>query len=642
MPVLLTAEKLSKSYGVKRLFDQIQLHITDTDRIGLIGVNGSGKSHLLRVLAGVEPADEGQLLISDRVRVEYLPQEPAFQPEATVLEQVFAGDAPEMRLLRDYESALAALEGDPDDAAGQKRLLQLSAQMDEMGAWQLESDAKKILSRLGVDFFHQQMGTLSGGQRKRVALAGALIRPCDLLLLDEPTNHLDPDAIDWLEQTLSRSSAALLMVTHDRYFLERVASKMIELDNGKLYTYEGNYSEFLTKKAERLELEQAAERKRQNLYRRELAWIRRGAKARTTKQKARIDRFEEIVAGKPETQSADMDMSLLSTRLGKKVIELEHIAKAYDERTLINDFSHIVQKDDRIGIIGPNGTGKSTLLNMIAGLLQPDRGTIELGTTVRIGFFTQDHPPMKETQRVIEYIREIADTVRTGEGVASASQMLERFLFSPSMQGTLIAKLSGGERRRLYLLRILMEAPNVLLLDEPTNDLDIQTLSVLEDYLEDFPGAVITVSHDRYFLDRTADTLFIFEGNGIVDKYIGSYSDYREAARKDRPARVHEEEKPTSRSTASESQPPIKDNKPLKFSYNEQREYEQIDGLIAKAEQALVDTQSQIDQSGSDYERLQQLTEKQKAQQEKLDALIERWTYLNELAEEIERRKSGV
>jgi len=645
---ILTAEGLSKSYGVKMLFDDVSFSMDESDRVGLIGINGSGKSTFLKVIAGLEPTDSGSIAIGNRIVVEYLPQNPAFEPNATVLEYIYSGTSPVMKVLKEYETALAILNLGGADKQLEQRFLELTAQMDALDAWQIESDAKKVLSMLGVDNFDAKLDTLSGGQRKRVALAGALIRPADLLILDEPTNHIDTETVDWLESFLAKRKSALLMITHDRYFLDRVANRIVELDQAKLYNYTGNYSTFLEQKAERLKSEQASEEKRQNLYRRELAWIRRGAKARTTKQKARIDRFEEIQAAKPDSRPGDVDIALSASRLGKKVIELSHITKSFGERTVIQDFSYIVQRDDRIGIVGENGQGKSTLLKMIAGWITPDAGTVDVGTTVKIGFFSQENEQMDDNLRVIEYIKEAAENVRTSDGsLISAAQMLERFLFPSGMQGTRIAKLSGGEKRRLYLLRILVEAPNVLLLDEPTNDLDIQTLTILEDYLEDYSGAVITVSHDRFFLDRTVETIFAFEGEGKVVYHVGNYAEYSEVRQKrmaEAQAEVKSEMK-ENKTTAGASEPNSVSgnergsNRPLKLSFKEQKEYETIDDRISETEQQLAEVNEGINQAGSDYGLLQSLTAKQQELETQLNDLLERWTYLNELVEIIEQNK---
>lgn len=640
---ILTAEQLSKSYGMKVLFDQISFGMDEGDRIGIIGINGTGKSTLLKVIAGIEPADTGKLAIGNRIGIEYLPQNPQYNPNATVIEQIFQGTSPLMQLLQEYESTMQQIEQSGVNAQIEQKLLDLHNRMDAADAWQMETEAKKILSQLGIPDMSAQMGTLSGGQRKRVALAGALIRPADLLIIDEPTNHIDTSTVDWLEQYLTRSKSALLMITHDRYFLDRVANRILELDQGKLYSYTGNYSVFLEKKAERMEQQEASEKKRQNLFRKELAWIRRGAKARTTKQKARIERFEKLEDAKPEARAGDIEISLAaSSRLGKKVIELHNVNKTFEDQNVICDFSYIVQRDDRIGIIGPNGSGKSTLLKLIAGWLTPDQGEVIIGPTVKIGFFSQENEQMNENMRVIEYIKEAAEQVRTSDGgTISASQMLERFLFPPGIQWTPISNLSGGEKRRLFLLRILMESPNVLLLDEPTNDLDIQTLTILEDYLDDFPGAVIVVSHDRYFLDRTIETIFAFEGKGTLRYHTGNYSEYADylklLAKQSSAPDPEIKEKETDTDNSAER----KKDKTLKFSFKEQKEYEEIDDRIANTEQKLQDVKSAIHATGSDFERLQTLIADQQTLEAELEHLMERWTYLNELAEEIERHKAG-
>lgn len=639
---LLSADHISKSYGIKPLFKQITLHIEAGDRIGLIGINGTGKSTLLKILAGIELPDEGEIRYMNGITIEYAAQNPRYDPEATILEQLFQGNAPEMVLLRKYQEVLKQCMAHPEDMKLQTKLAQLATELDALNGWAVEAEAKRILSKLGMDHFDARMGTLSGGQRKRTMLAASLLKPCDLLILDEPTNHLDTDAITWLEDYLAARKQSLIMITHDRYFLDRVVDRIIELDQASLYSYSGNYSYFLKKKAERLERLQAAERKRQNILRRELEWIQRGAKARTTKQKARIDRFEELQQNKLEMQETMQDISLEGSRLGKKVIELKNISKAVGGQQRISDFSFLIKKRDRIGIIGPNGSGKSTLLKMIAQQWEPDSGRIEYGTTVQIGFFSQENEEMDESMRVIEYIKEGAEHIRTADGsLRSASQMLEMFLFPAEAQWTPISKLSGGEKRRLYLLRILMEAPNVLLLDEPTNDLDIQTLTILEAYLDEFPGVVLTVSHDRYFLDRMAETILSFEGNGQIEHHVGNYSDYmrlrkqRELLHKEQHKSLSEP-KPTSASSPSKSP-----RKKLKFSFKEQKEFDEIEDRIDQVEQQLEQVGSEINQAGADYEKLQQLTDKQQELEQKLEHLMERWTYLNELAEAIEQQKNS-
>lgn len=633
---LLSVENLSKSYVEKILFNNISFGIEEGDKIGLIGVNGTGKSTFLKVLAGIDFPDQGTVTVGNNVRIEYLPQNPNFDDDATVLQQVFKGIAPVMQVLREYEHTVEMINNTPGDNKLQKKLILLSQQMDALDAWQLESEAKTILTKLGIANFTEKVGKLSGGQRKRIALASALINPAELLILDEPTNHIDNETVDWLEQYLNKRKGALIMVTHDRYFLDRVVNRIIELDRGRLYSYSGNYSKFLELKVEREEQQQASEKKRQNILRNELAWIKRGAKARTTKQKARIDRFEKLQQEKPEIAADKLEIPVGASRLGKKVIELEHISKGFAGSKLIEDFSYLCLQDDRVGIIGPNGSGKSTLLNIVSGSLNPDSGTVERGETVKIGYFSQENNELDESLRAIDYIKEEAEVIPTADGkLISASQMLQRFLFPPSVQWTPIAKLSGGERRRLYLLRVLMGAPNVLLLDEPTNDLDIQTLTILEDYLDEFPGAVIVVSHDRYFLDRIVDKIFAFEGNGVVTQYLGDYSEYQEYS-KIRSLEL-ENSKAESDIVKKENNTEKPKDRRLKFTFKEQKEYAEIDGIIAHLEKELKEVNARINQAGSDFALLQELVEIQQGLEKQLDELLERWTYLNELAEEIAR-----
>lgn len=635
---IMTVEHLSKTYGEKVLFRDASFGMEDRDKIGVIGVNGTGKSTFLRIIAGLDTPDEGQIAIGNNVRVQYLAQNPPYDPDNTVLQQVFAGDAPELAIMREYIETMALLEKDPGNPELEGRLVRNSQAIDAAGAWHLESEAKSVLTKLGITRFDALMENLSGGQRKRVALAAALITPSELLILDEPTNHIDTDSVAWLEQYLQKRRGALLMVTHDRYFLERVASVMLELDGGQLYRYEANYSRFLELKADREEREASAEQKRKNLLRTELAWIRRGAKARTTKQKARIDRFEKLKESQGASAGGSLDISVASTRLGRKIIEIQDLTKSLDGRTLIKDLTYIAVPQDRVGIVGPNGSGKSTLLNLISGKLQLDSGEVQLGATVKLGYFTQEHQDMDESMRAIEYVKEEAEIIRTADGsVITAGQMLERFLFPPAMQWTPISKLSGGEKRRLYLLRVLMGAPNVLLLDEPTNDLDIGTLAVLEDYLDEFPGVVFTVSHDRYFLDRTVDKLIAFE-DGKIRLHVGDYSEYEEWLAKNVPIRTEgsKDEGLAKRGTAPDTvqtTQPVKEK--LKFTFKEQREYEGIDEQIELAEQRLVDISAQMEAAFADSAKLQELVERQREGEAELERLMERWTYLNELAEKI-------
>ncbi|MFJ9497658.1 ABC-F family ATP-binding cassette domain-containing protein [Brevibacillus centrosporus] len=635
---IVTVENLSKSYGEKVLFDNISFHIGEQQRIGLIGVNGTGKSTLLKIIAGLDTADSGKIVHANRFHVEYLPQNPSFDEDSSILDQVFYGESALIQLMREYEGALADLQLSPSDEKKQSRVLALQTKMDAADAWESNTQAKTILTQLGLHDFTQKVSELSGGQRKRVAMARALIQPADLLILDEPTNHIDNETVEWLEEYLSRYKGALLLVTHDRYFLDRVTNRTFELDRGKLFSYEGNYATFLEKRAEREDNEAAAESKRQNLLRRELAWLRRGAKARTTKQKARVQRAEELRDRVVEGPGAKMDMALGASRLGKKVIELEQISKSYGDRQLIKDFSYIMLPGDRVGIIGPNGSGKSTLLNMLAGRIQPDAGTIDIGQTVKIAYYTQDSVEMNEKLRVIEYVKEAAEVIQTSDGESiTASQMLERFLFSPHMQYTPISRLSGGERRRLYLLRTLMGEPNVLFLDEPTNDLDIQTLSILEDYLEQFPGAVITVSHDRYFLDRTVDHLFAFEGQGRIRDFMGNYSEYLEERRAQKavaaPAPAVSSEK-SENSNANRG-----NNRTKKLSYKDQKEWDEIEGKIAALEERSVVLKKEIAASGSDYGKIERLYAEEQQVASDLEATIERWAELSAMVEELEQGK---
>ena len=629
---LLSIENLAKSYGERVLFEKASFGVDEGDKIGLIGVNGTGKSTFLKVVAGVEPPDAGKINWASNVQVGWLPQNPDFNPESTVLEQVFSGSSPILHLIREYEEALEQAQAHPADTQRQEKLIRLSQRMDSQNAWQLESNAKTILSKLGIADASAKVGSLSGGQRKRVALASALVNPADLLILDEPTNHIDNEMVAWLEEYLQAFRGALLMVTHDRYFLDRVTNRIIEIDKGRLYSYSGNYGDFLESKASREELQENMERKRQSLLRTELAWIRRGAQARSTKQKARIERFEMLNAQSITRPDGKLEMEVGAARLGRKIIDLDHIVKNFGDRALIRDFSYHLLRDDRVGIIGPNGCGKSTLLNLIAGHLVADAGTVDVGQTVKIGYFSQESSEMDESLRVIDYIREEANFIETLDGeTISASQMLERFLFPPGLQWTPIAKLSGGEKRRLYLLRILMSAPNILLLDEPTNDLDIQTLGILEDYLDDFPGAVVAVSHDRYFLDRVAEKIFAFEGGGVIRQYPGGYSDYL----KNKPPQEATVEQKVRPGGDKKPAAPAEAKRPRKFTFKEQREYEQIDAVIAATEEQLQELGAAIDAAGSDFESLQNLVRTQTELAQELDRLLDRWTYLNELAEEM-------
>ena len=587
--MILAAENISKAYTLKTLLDGATLYVEDGDKMGVIGVNGTGKSTLLKVLAGLEEPDAGSVSRGRNVRVGYLPQNPEFRPGATVLSAVFDGVSADVRELKDYE-------------------------------------ARTILTRLGIADHDAKVETLSGGQRKKVALAAALVRPCELLILDEPTNHLDNEMVAWLEKQLQAFQGALVMVTHDRYFLERAVNKIVELDGGKLYTYPANYSKFLELKAEREDMALASERKRQAILKVELAWMRRGARARTTKAKGRIERFEQLSAvGAPKAQE-NVKIGSAASRLGRKTVEIDHVSKGFGGKMLIRDFSYILLRDDRVGIVGHNGCGKSTLLNMIAGRIQPDSGSITVGDTVKIGYFAQDNADMDGEKRAIDFIRDIALSVETDEGTLTATQMMERFLFNADLQYTQIKRLSGGEKRRLYLLSVLMGAPNILLLDEPTNDLDIQTLTILEDYLDHFPGAVVAASHDRYFLDRLMQRIFAYEGEGVIRQYPGGYTDYLDA----RP----DPEAPVRAEKAVQAAAPARQKK-VKFTFKEQREFETIDADVAAAEARIAELDAAIERSAADYVELQRLTAEKEAAEAELERLTERWVYLNDLYEQM-------
>ena len=649
--MILSAENLSYSYGARTLFENVTFNVEEGDKYGIIGVNGTGKSTLLRMIATRDAGEQGKLTIPGNVVMEYLPQDPPFDPEATVLEQIFRGDSPLMMLLREYEVAVEQVAAQPEDAKAQRQLLELQQRMDEQFAWQLESEAKAVLTQLGITRLQQKMGELSGGQRKRVALAGVLVRPSDLLILDEPTNHMDNATVAWLEQQLMKRKGALLMVTHDRYFFDRVVNRTLEIDGGKGYVYVGNYSLFLQKREERRIAEASAAQKLRNIYRRELAWISRGAEARRTKKKDRVERFAQIEAEVKNVKTeANLEMSSVSSRLGKTIIELEHISMKYEGIDYLKDFSYILLRNDRVGIIGPNGAGKSTLMDIIAGRCAPTGGSMTVGQTVKIGYFAQHSEFSDSNMRVLEYIKEANNYIETADGQRiSAAQMLERFLFPPELQWVPVNKLSGGEQRRLYLLRVLMTAPNVLLLDEPTNDLDIPTLSVLEDYLDNFAGAVIAVSHDRYFLDRFAQKLFAIEANGHVQPYIGGYSDYEEtiaakqAGEQDRSvgkgsvassnARAASERAGQSASTqagAAKSEQGSAAPAKTKLTYAERLELQRLELEMARSEAELKMLALEMNNCGSDYGKLAEMTRRQQEVQAQLEEMEERWLYLSE------------
>lgn len=641
---IITLENINKSYSEKILLNNVSLGISDGDKIGLIGINGAGKSTFLKVVSGREEFFEGNITKGKNVRIEYLDQNPIFDEDATVLEQVFKGDTKEMKLLKKYEELLDKINSckSEDFDSLNSELIKIQGQIDSLNLWDLESDAKTILTKLGVRNYNEKVGNLSGGQKKRIALACALITPCEMLILDEPTNHLDSDSIEWLEEYLNARKGALLMITHDRYFLDRVTNRIIELDRGNIYSYPGNYTSFLEMKIERLETEQVQEEKKNALIKNELKWVRRGAKARTTKQKARLQRFDELVSTESIRIRDDVDISLVGSRLGKKVVELYDVCKSFGDKTLIKDFNYIFLRTDRVGIIGENGAGKTTLVNLLRGKLSLDSGTIEIGDTVKISCFAQDNTNMDPKLRVIDYVKEGGEFIPVEDGTKiSASSMSERFLFDSTMQYTPIEKLSGGERRRLHLLRVLMESPNFLILDEPTNDLDIETLKILEDFLDKFMGVVIVVSHDRYFLDRICNKIFSYEGNGLIKEYNGNYSDFLiskeiEKLQEDNNTLEDKSKDEKSKGTKERS----KDNKP-KFTFKEQKEFEGIDNDISKLEEKLENLDKDMAKNSSNYGKLNELMKEKEEAQKELEHKYERWEYLNEIAEAIEEYKTN-
>jgi ATP-binding cassette subfamily F protein uup len=633
---LLTAENISKNYGEKILLDNISLGINEGDKIGIIGINGTGKSTLLKILTGFEVPDGGKITTANKCSMGYLPQNSDFNSgeNMTVLEQIFRGNSPVMKLLRKYRTALGAIKKDPENREIQNEILELNSKMEAENAWEVENQAKVILIKLGIDNFDAKVSTLSGGQKKRISLASALITPSNVLILDEPTNHLDDETIEWLEEFLNKFNGALVMVTHDRFFLDNITNRIFELHDGKLYSYTGNYSSFLEKKAERLERENADERKRKSLIKKELAWIKRGVKARGTKQKARIERFEDLKSKKHITEDPKLNIDIKSSRIGKKVININNISKNFENKIIIRNFSYNILNNDRIGVIGPNGCGKSTLMNILSGKIQPDSGSVDMGETVRIGYYRQETPSMNLNQRVIEYIKDTSGYINTESGEKiNASAILENFLFDPSVQWTPLEKLSGGERRRLYLLKVLMGYPNLLLLDEPTNDLDIETLTILEDYLQNFTGAVVAVSHDRYFLDKIVNKIFAFEGGGKISQYTSNYSYFRQM----------QKEKQSKLSKTGDRKAPVKKvhlqgrEKKLKFTYKEQLEFSKIDDIIENLENVISKKEHEIEEASSDYILLEKLTAEKNELDKKLDKEINRWTYLNELNEKIQQ-----
>ncbi|MGX4670359.1 ABC-F family ATP-binding cassette domain-containing protein [Cerasibacillus sp. JNUCC 74] len=624
---MLTIENITKTYGDKTLFHSISLHIAGRERIGLIGVNGTGKSTLLKIIAGIEPADEGKMEYPKDYQIEYLAQDPDLDSSLTVMEQIYYGDSPTMQVMRAYERALLRLQLDATNEKAQTDLLNIQQKMDELDAWEANTNAKTILTKLGITNFDKQIALLSGGQKKRVALAKALIQPADLLILDEPTNHLDHESIEWLEKFLKTYRGSLLLVTHDRYFLNRVTNRIIELHDGNLYTYEGNYEVFLEKKAEREQLQRNYEIKHQNALRRELAWLKRGARARSTKQKARIERVHNMQEQTFQIKQETIHVPVGFTRLGKKVIELKEVSKSFGEKKILANMNQLMIPGDRLGIVGPNGAGKTTLLHMIAGRISPDQGEVIIGDTVKIGYYTQGDEELDGDLRVIDYIKKVAEVIHTKDGsVITAEQMLEHFLFSRKQQWTYIHRLSGGEKRRLYLLKILMEEPNVLLLDEPTNDLDTQTLSVLEEYLDEFPGVVVCVSHDRYFLDRVVDRLLVFTSNGSVTSYHGNYTDFlkQQIQTNDQAAKQ----------PSKEPKKPILNKQKKKMSYLDKKEWDEIEDDITALEEKLVAIQEEIINAGSDSEKVQQLYQEQQEIEKILNEKMDRWEELSLLAEE--------
>lgn len=587
---LFTMECVSKSYTDKLLLDKVSFGIQEGDRIGVLGINGTGKSTLLKLIAGLEEPDEGTITMGRNIEIAYLPQTPVFDTNLSVLENVIAG--------KKAKEAYRNIEG----------------------------EARAMLVKLGIADVEARPDHLSGGQRKRAALVRTLLTPADIIVLDEPTNHLDSQMAEWLEEYLRKYQGAFVMVTHDRYFLDKVTNRILEIDKGKLYSYEANYSRYIELKVQREEMELATERKNKSLYRMELEWMMRGARARSTKQKAHIQRFEALRDREKLAADEQVEISSVYSRLGRTTVELEHLSKSYGDRRLIRDFSYILLPGDRIGIVGRNGCGKSTLLKIMIGVLKPDSGTVVIGQTVKLGYFSQENEAMDESQRVIDYVREVAEYIKTVDGMVTASQMLERFLFSGSIQYSLIKKLSGGEKRRLYLLRVLMEAPNILILDEPTNDLDIATLTILEDYLQSFEGIVVTVSHDRYFLNKLVNRIFAFEGDGEIHQYEGNYSDYIEKAG------ALEEEKGKEKPKQEWKQ---RNTEKLRFSYQEKKEYETIDEEIARLEEKITKLEQEMEQSATSYGKLSELTKEKEEAEVLLEERMERWVYLNDLAEKI-------
>ncbi|MDJ0687147.1 MAG: ABC-F family ATP-binding cassette domain-containing protein [Xenococcaceae cyanobacterium MO_188.B32] len=637
---ILTLQKIKKDFGIKEILREATFTIEEEDKVGLIGVNGSGKSTLLKMIAGIESIDSGERLVKSGARIIYLPQQPNLDEDSTVLNQVFNDSTERMRLVREYEELSRKIANNPQNA-GQltPKLTGIMEKMDTTDAWELETKAKIILSKLGIEDFDTKVGSLSGGYRKRISLATALLNEPDLLLMDEPTNHLDAESVEWLQDYLNNFRGAILLITHDRYFLDKVTNRILEIDRGDLYTYSGNYSYYLEKKAEQEASAAKSEHKHRGILRRELEWLKRGPKARSTKQRARIERIHAMQEQEFKQAQGKVEIDTPGRRIGKKVIELENVSKAYNDRTLIKDFTYKFSPRDRIGIIGGNGTGKSTLMNIITGRIKPDAGTVDIGSTIHIGYFDQHSEDLlnalDDDRRVIDYIKDVAAYVTTADGSQiSASQMLERFLFPPNQQYAPIHKLSGGEKRRLFLLQVLMSAPNVLILDEPTNDLDVQTLSVLEDYLENFNGCAIAVSHDRYFLDRTVDFIFAIEPDGNIRQYPGNYSvylDYKKAEDKENKEKEVKQKEPVVKNKTTTKTKSNHTNKSRRLSNYERREYEQLEGKIAEMEVQKEELEKTLYHNPpSGFTQVQELSEQLAALNEEIDRATERWMELAE------------
>ena len=634
---ILTLQNIKKDFGIKEVLRDASFSIEPNEKVGLIGINGSGKSTLLKMIAGIEPIDGGQRLVKSGARIIYLPQQPEVDENRTVIDQVFADSGEQMNLVREYEelSHKLARAKDAELSKLMSRLATVTEKMESVGAWELETKAKIILSKLGIEDFETKVGDLSGGYRKRIALATALLNEPDLLLMDEPTNHLDAESVEWLQEYLDRFGGAILLITHDRYFLDRVTNRILEIDRADLYSYGGNYSYYLEKKSQQEESAASSQRKHQGVLRRELEWLKRGPKARSTKQKARIDRIQDMQDTEFKQAQGKVEIDTPGRRIGKKVIELEAVSKAYDNRTLIKDFSYKFTRSDRIGIIGGNGAGKSTLMNMITGKIEPDTGTVDIGQTIHIGYFDQHSDnlldALNQDQRVIDYIKEVAEIVTTADGnKITASQMLEKFLFAPNQQYAPIHKLSGGEKRRLFLLQVLMSAPNVLILDEPTNDLDVQTLAILEEYLDNFNGCVIVVSHDRYFLDRTVEFILAIEPGGNIRKYPGNYSVYWEQKQQVDKAAKQDTEQPKSAKSPNSDRQTKNDKKNKPLSNFELREYSKLEAKITQLETEKDQLEQELATNCSDFNLVQELSEKLASINEAIDTATEKWLELAE------------